>query len=159
MRGLSGVTPVLTTIMLVAVAVILVIFLYPWLTSLSSRLEVEWARASITYASTLPMFIRILPPPATGNEGNAIAIIHNAGIHVLPSTTIYIIPPQAPPASPPAVYKLSTNGKVASWKNGSDLAPGETLIVYFPYDTNYFGYRILVTSPNLVVPLSAGVGT
>ncbi len=152
---MKGISPALTTLLLIATAMVLILYLYPWLSTLTASLQYQWSESAAKAAAAYQLYITIIPPPADATT--PVAIIHNSAPFTIPDVNIYIITRNGNMVIPDA-RTVDTSGTLAAWSD-HQIQPGQLVLVYFPTDTNYYGYQIVVSSPQFFKNLYITVGT
>ena len=152
---MRGVSPALTSLLLIAIAVVLILYIYPWLSALSASLQYQWSQSATKAATAYPLYITIIPPPA--DASSSVAIIPNFAPFTIPNVRVHIIDREGTMISP-SMKLVEVNGEVVEW-NGGNLPPGGIVLVTFPPDENYFGYQVLVSSPDFLRNVYIMVGT
>ncbi len=153
-----GISPVITSTLLVLVSISVVAIFYTWATASTTQI------ASALYTDTTAAQRRILasvriltPPPVNIWDSNQPVIIHNNGTLPLSDFKVYIIPPGTTSLQTSTGKYIDTDGNMTdvTWPIET-FYPGDAVVIWLP-DTNYSGYTIVAVAENFERSETIGV--
>ena len=151
---MRGAISILTSILLVLVALSLLVLVYPWASSLASNFGAAVSTYTTTLENSLESFVEIYPPPGqVPFETNLIAVIHNSGLRPLSNAHVYIITKNGSIYYPTIIH-IDKNGNTEMIAGGGpvSVSRGDTLVVFFPETNNVMGYTVVVSGDDIIAP-------
>ncbi len=158
-----GVSPVITSTLLVLVSIAVVSIFYTWATASTTQVSGALYTDAQTAEKRILSSVRILtPPPQNPWDTNQPVFIHNNGAIPITNLRVYITPPGSTTLQSPEAIYVNTDGNVSTIpSNGWPLKafyPGDVLVVWLPSD-NYAGYTITVLGDNFEESRTVGAAT
>ena len=149
-----GVSPVITSTLLILISISIVALLYPWATTATNKVVGALALNSDTAQQQILSDVTIRVP---GAENPAKVpqpvLIHNTGVTTLNNARVWIAKDGGATMTAAEGNYITNDGTVQYTNFQSDVIDnfkaGEAIVIWLPPEQNYDGYTIVFTSKQL----------
>jgi len=156
-----GISPVITSTLLVLVSIAVVAIFYTWATASTTQVaSAIYSDAEAAQRRILASVKILAPPPINPWDSNMPVVIHNNGVLPLTNFRVYYIPPKTTvPVTPSGKY-IDASGNIVDiaptdWPIET-VYPGDAVVIWLP-EGNYNGYTIVVVARNFEKTETVGV--
>lgn len=149
-----GVSPVITSTLLILISISIVALLYPWATTATNKVVSALTLDSDTAQQQILSDVTIRVPGAENpREKPQPVLIHNTGLTTLNNVKVWISKNGGTTITAAEGNYITNDGSMSPINfNTGDIGSfkeGEAIIIWLPADANYYGYTIIFTSKQL----------
>jgi len=146
-----GVSPVITSTLLILISISIIALLYPWATAATNKVVSALALDSDSAQQEILANVTIRVP---GEENPALipqpVLIHNTGLTTLNNVKVWISKDNGTTLEGAEGNYIKNDGTTTpiNFNNTAidNFEPGEAVIIWLPPENNYAGYSIIFTS-------------
>ncbi len=156
-----GVSPVVTSTLLILISISIIALLYPWATTATNKVNGAIALSSDSAQQEILSNVTIRVP---GSENPAQipqpVLIHNTGLTTLNNVKVWISTNGGTTIVGAEGNYIQNDGSITpvDFQNTAIDAfkPGEAIIIWLPAESNYDGYSIIFTSKQMSTSRTIG---
>ena len=156
-----GVSPVITSTLLILISISIVALLYPWATTATNKVVSALALDSDTAQQQILSDVTIRVP---GSENPAQipqpVLIHNIGLTTLNNVRVWIAKNGGTTMTAAEGNYIKNDGTIeyVNFQNSTieNFKAGEAVVIWLPAEQNYDGYTIVFTSKQMSISKTIG---
>ena len=150
---MRGVSPIISTTLLVLIGVLVISVIYPWSNAIYAQISSSMMQDLETQTIKILSDVVVLLPPAELQGTPAVAVIQNTGKFPLTPFTVSVIDSNSVMYTDLNITIVDANGVAVTYTNGraDQLLPGETAVVELPSTSdNYYDWVVIVSSTHFI---------
>lgn len=149
-----GVSPVITSTLLILISISIVALLYPWATTATNKVVGALAQDSDTAQQQILSDVTIrVPGSENPSKVPQPVLIHNTGVTTLNNVRVWISTDGGTTLNAAEGNYIKNDGSIEhiNFQNTAidNFKAGEAIIIWLPAEQNYDGYTIIFTSKQL----------
>jgi hypothetical protein len=146
-----GVSPVVTSTLLILISISIVALLYPWATAATNKVASAISQDSESAQEQILSNVVIRVPGAENPQNKPQPVlVHNVGLTTLNNVKVWIATNNGTDLNAAKGEYIENNGDSTtvdfSTTTLSAFRPGEALVIWLPAEQNYDGWSIIFTS-------------